>query len=742
VTIPDTAVVGPPETFPLVVELLDSNTGQRVTTQDRLFDIRVMSAQTGLAGAGAVEVGQGILSGGIRTVYQAYSRAEDIFIQVSDTTGITGISNTCRMLADGFKRIQIVAPGETPDPGALTGNGKLGEVLTQQAEVPFTLTLRAVDQYWNLADDVSDGTVNLSSSGGQLDVVDPADQGAPFINGGRDVEVVLGNPGVVAVFATDPAHPAASSGRVDIPVNEAEYRVILPDPAVVTAGPPATFTVTVRLENPETGARIAAGGSFEMTAVLPDRSGAHDTLGIGTATLVDGEAVVSGQHYATSEQIVIRVRDDRGRESFSDVLTVVPEGVRYELAVPDTVTAGRPFGMSVRRVDIVTGQLVTSDDRNFTLRAFSGNSPRPDFNLTPAGILADSVGTTAGGERVFTAQTYDRAETIYLEVSDGTGEQAYSDVIVVMPAPPAIVELWAEDIPGHVLDRALRPAETVMMHVRATDEAGNAVQHTDVMVQIISGDGTLGSAKRLSTTLIADVDGRAAIDMTVVPYGTRDIRLQALSSDLASQVVLLEVIGPPVTTVSLEPDGSSFRDGYYVTPQTEISLSATTEDPGGIQTIFVDVDTADPPRPVAVYAGPFSLADLGAAFSGPGQHTLRFYAEETSGVVEAVRTVVLYTAQDMDTQRQITNRPNPFNPRDGSTMILFRPPASGAVTLTLYDLYGDVVYTDQLVVNAGELVQYPWDGRNGQRRVVANGGYICRIHGSGMDLRRKIAVVK
>jgi len=96
----------------------------------------------------------------------------------------------------------------------------------------------------------------------------------------------------------------------------------------------------------------------------------------------------------------------------------------------------------------------------------------------------------------------------------------------------------------------------------------------------------------------------------------------------------------------------------------------------------------------------------------------------------------------MDTQRQITNRPNPFNPREGSTMILFRPPSSGAVTLTLYDLYGDVVFTDQLVVSAGELVQYPWDGHNGPRRVVANGGYICRIHGSGMDLRRKIAVVK
>ncbi len=439
VTIPDTAVVGPPSTFPLVVELLDSNTGERVMTQDRLFNITVMSAQTGLVGTGAVGVAQGILAGGMQTIYQAYSTAEEIFVQVADTTGITGISNTCLVLADGFKRIQLVAPGESAVPGAMTGDGKDGDPLTQQAEAPFTLTVRAVDQYWNLADDVVDGAITLSSSGGQLDLVDPADAGVPFINGSRDIEVVLGNPGVVAVFATDAAHGSVSSGRVDIPVNEADYEIILPDPATVTAGPPSTFTLTVRLVNPETGERIDAGGAFEMTALLPDRSGAHGTLGIETGTLVGGEAVISGQNYAISEQIVVRVRDDRGRESFSDPLTVVPEGVRYAIVAPDTVIAGLPFEMSVQRIDIVTGQLVTSDDRNFTLTAFSGNSPRPDWGLNPAGVLADSVGTTSDGIRTFFSQSYDRAETIYLRVTDGSGELAYSDVIVVLPAPAAVV---------------------------------------------------------------------------------------------------------------------------------------------------------------------------------------------------------------------------------------------------------------------------------------------------------------
>ena len=69
-------------------------------------------------------------------------------------------------------------------------------------------------------------------------------------------------------------------------------------------------------------------------------------------------------------------------------------------------------------------------------------------------------------------------------------------------------------------------------------------------------------------------------------------------------------------------------------------------------------------------------------------------------------------------------------------------PASGAVTLTIYDLYGSVVLIRHLNVTAHVEAEFNWDGRNGSDYVVGNGGYICRITGSGFDLRRKIAVVK
>jgi hypothetical protein len=743
VSLPDSATVGPPETFPMIVELLDSNTGERVTTQDRLFNIQIISAQTGLDGSGATEVRQGILNGGLQTINQAYSRSEDIFVQISDTTGTTGISNTCHMMADGFKRIQLVAPGETPLPGALSGNGKEGEPLTQQAESPFTVTARAVDQYWNLVTSISSGSIHLSSSGGNLDLVDPDVDNAPFVNGSRDLEIILGNPGVVSVFATDSGHPDVNSGRVDIPVNEAVYEVVLPTPTTVTAGPPATFTLTVRLVNPETGERIDAGGDFEMTALLPDRSGAHDTLGIKTATLVAGEAVVSGQHYATSEQIVVRIRDSRGREAFSDVLTIVPEGVRYAVDIPDTVVAGEGFEMTVKRIDIVTGQLVTSDDRNFLIHVFSGNSPRPDYRYDPAGILADSVGTTSGGVRTFAFQSYDRAESIYLRISDATGELFFSETVTVVPAPASVIELWAEDIPGHTLDQPLRPRELVRVQTRATDSSGNAVRGTRINLQIIRGDGTLGTGRETSFEVVADVDGRASVELAVDDFGSEDILVQGVAGELLSEPVLLNVVGPPVTHLEFEPAVTEFRDGYYITPNTVIRMVAVTEDTRGIQTVFFDFDQHDPPRPIDVYDEEFSLQTLSRGPLPPGEHVLRFFAEESSGVMEEVRTVVLYTARALDMEKEITNRPNPFNPNNEETLIMFRPTASGFVNITIYDLYGGVVWSQQREVTADVVVtDFTWDGRNGKGHLVANGGYICRVHGNGMDIRRKIAVVK
>lgn len=740
VTVPDSALVGPPKSFPLTVELLDSNTGQRVTTQDHIFNIEVRSASTGLLGTGSLGILQGQLNGGLATINQTYTKAEDIFIAVNDLGSITGLSNTCRMGPDGFKRIQLVAPGETPAPGALTGNGNSGSPLTQQAEVPFVITVRAVDQYFNLASEIVDGSIALSSSGGSLDIVDPVDVDAPFINGSRDMEIILGDPGLVAVFCVDATRPTVSTGRVDIPVNEAEYRIILPNPAVVTAGPPSTFPITVRLVNPETDTRIAAGNNFTLRAVRPDRSVAGNVLGITSGTLVSGEAVIAGENYATSEDIVIEVTDTRGRRAYSEVLSVVPVGVTWAIATPDTVVAGQPWTMTTRRIDIVTNQLVTSADRNFTLRAFSGNQVRPNWNLTPAGVLHDSTGTTTAGIMTFTGQSYDRAETIYLQLEDFFGDVAYSGSIVVLPGAPAALQLTATELNGTALMRALRPDQQAMLRASLTDVYGNSINGQSVSFRRVSGDGVLSSARATTAAAPTNNSGVAQIALWTTVYARVDIRVQASYQGILSNDLVIDVTGPPQTLVTFDPPASPYQDGYYITPDTRIILTATTEDPGGIQAVFADIDVVDPPLPGVVYAGGFTLRNRG--ITAPGQHNLRFFSEEASGTREDVTMVPLYTTTSLSTNREVTNRPNPFRAGEESTIILFQPPKAGTATLTIFDLFGAEVWSAQMDAQPGSLAQYVWDGRAGKGHVVANGGYILRITGPGYDLRRKIAVVK
>ena len=675
VALPDSATVGPPSNFQAAIELVDGNTGQVVVTQDRMVDLSVVSAATGLAGTGELGVRQAQLENGRVTVAQSYTRAEEIFLSVRDTTGVTGLSNVCEMQADGYKRLQIVAPGETPVPGANTPTGKTGSVQTQQAEAPFTLRVRAVDQYYNLVDSLSSGELHLTSSGSGLDLVDPGLDGAPFVNGSRDFEVVLGDPGVIPVFVTDGQASSVGTGRVDVPVNEAQYEIVVPDPAVVTAGPPATFPITVRLVNPETGERINAGNDFTMTALRPDRSAASDSLGIGFGTLTAGESVIAGQSYATSEQIVIRVTDPRGRVAYSDPITVQPVGVTWSFDVPDTVVAGQPWSMSVSRVDIVTGQRVTMDDRSFTLRAFSGNQSRPDTLLSPAGVLCDTLGTTALGIDAIDGQCYDRAEPIYIELEDLTGDRAYSPVITVIPAPADLVALRAEEVPGRRLTRALRPNETVELVARVSDRAGNAITDAPVRFRILGGDAWLGTAQADAWDAVTDAAGFARVDLTTRPFATEDVRIVAETSSLDSNELLVEIIGPPRTAIVFDPPATPYNDGWYVSADTRISLIATTEDPQGIQAVFANVDVVDPPVPTQVYTGPFTLDELGAGAAGV--HELRFYAEEVSGAREPVRTVALYTTVSMTTEKQITNRPNPFRAGDEPTILLFRPTATG-----------------------------------------------------------------
>ncbi len=741
VTVPDSATVGGPETFPLEIELIDANTGLRVTGQDNLVTITVYDAATGEPGAGVLGIGQQMVVDGHAVVQQSYTLAQQIYFVVADGQGRTGISNSCRMLPDGFKQLQIIAPGEIPDPGAESGTGKTGEPLVQAAGLPFTVEIRAVDQFWNVVTSLGDGAITLEcSEPGALQYVNADDQAAPFVSGRRQIPIVLDVAGNLSVTARDVHHPLATAGQVTVPVAEARYEVTVPD--TVFVGPPATFPVTVRLLNPYTGEPVPAGNGFTLTALRSDLTEATATLGVTSGELVMGEAQITDQTYGASEEIVIKVQDERGRSATSDPVTVIPLGVTYAIVAPDTVVAGEPWPLEVRRVDVNTGLQVTGFDTAFNLAAINAwsGATRPDPSLTPSGNLRYTYGTTVGGVALLPDQVYDRAESIYLRVTDDEGGEILSHLITVRSAPAQQFSLAVLETDGSPLDRLLRPGDRVLVEVRATDGAGNPADGAQVRLTLLEGDGGFDPEGGSEVLLTTDVDGRAAAVVQVTEYGSRSLLIEGQVDAIAPRRVLVEVAGPPVTQITLDGVSDDYEDGLYVSFDTEIVLAAAPGVTGTSVQILFDVDHADGVMPRTVYEGPFTLADLVPAT--PGLHVLRYLAVEGTGVAEQMHTVNLYTTQALTATKPISNRPNPFRAGRENTIILFNPPRDGTATLTIYDLYGTKVLTERLDATGGRTAQFVWDGRNGRGDVVANGGYICRITGPGYDLRRKIAVVK
>jgi hypothetical protein len=95
----------------------------------------------------------------------------------------------------------------------------------------------------------------------------------------------------------------------------------------------------------------------------------------------------------------------------------------------------------------------------------------------------------------------------------------------------------------------------------------------------------------------------------------------------------------------------------------------------------------------------------------------------------------------------VFNRPNPFKAGKEPTLIEYNLKEPSNVTITIYDLFGQEVWREnyrQEENGGAKENSVPWYGGNLSGKVVANGGYICRIwiEREKRHMLRKIAVAK
>lgn len=710
ITVPDSARVGPPSSFPVDITLRDVNTNAIAVTENRELSVVIYSAETGIPGTGSVGVTRVNLEGGEADFLQTYTKAEGVFIRVSDSLGLSAVSSVFSLAPDGYKKLQLVAPGEVAEPGSISPTGKGGLPLVETSEVPFVVTALAVDQYWNLVD-VNGGVVHITSSDSSLNGTNPLNQDSPFTNGRVDFEIVLHRQGQIKVTVEDSVNLEKTPQSVDIPVNAATYEITVPTTAV--AGPPATFPITVKLINPATGGVVGASHSFIITPFKANHDSTDGNLLVKSGLLENGISLINNQAYDKAEAICIRVRDYLGREAYSPPINIEAGGVYYAVVVPDTATAGPPerFPVTVRLLDANTGNLVTTQDRRVWLQAYSASSglPRDSLGVGVAQLVEG---------RVTIQETYGVAEHIYIKVWDDEGLEAVSPPFLVIAGREASLVVTANPV--------MEGGQTTSLVATLIDAQGNYISNAGLSFSVLEGPGSLNSSSGVTNAL-----GQASVELTAWPGSQGIIRVE-VSSDLLSKLTEIEVLGPPLTEMSFDGVHIELGEVVYIKPTTQIILSSSSQI--GLDSIYYRIDEGD----WLVYGEPFSIEEVGS-------HLVHYYGVDIHGNREEVKqSKKLSVSQTL--RGKVNNYPNPFRAGRQPTHIEYILREASDVTLTIYDLLGEVVWRKEF--KAGEpggeagVNMVEWWGKNGAGRTVGNGGYICLVKSKREELKRKIAVVK
>ena len=124
------------------------------------------------------------------------SNAGSFTITATKTAGSeTGTSNAFTVNAGAFTKLQILVPGETAAPGTASGRTGLPDYVA--AGTPITLTVNAVDAYWNVVSSTHTVGITATDAGATL----PGN--AALVGGTKTFSLTLNTDGTHWVTATD-----------------------------------------------------------------------------------------------------------------------------------------------------------------------------------------------------------------------------------------------------------------------------------------------------------------------------------------------------------------------------------------------------------------------------------------------------------------------------------------------------------------------------------------------------------
>lgn len=348
------------------------------------------------------------------------------------------------MQAASLVKLQVLMPGESEAPGTTTGKTDSPTAQTVGANLTGSITINAVDDYWNRVNVGSDVNINVTTTDGTATITDKnggTTGNITITNGGSQStfaasEFKFGTTGTYSVTATDQAATLTSYTTPNVTVNPTTATQLI---AIL---PGESFTNGVAPGKSGSASTQTAGQAFNVTVRAVDASYYLASTATNTVTITGSSS--STQSYPSSAALVsgektfsVTERQNISTHTFTasaDPLTpsttasvpmqagalskiiVIMPGVTH---APGTTTgkSGAPGAQTVNQNLTDSVRIYTTDDNwnrkatvsalTCTLSTTSGSSSIEDLNAGADGnfTIGDGKDSTAFGPDEFTFGT-------------------------------------------------------------------------------------------------------------------------------------------------------------------------------------------------------------------------------------------------------------------------------------------------------------------------------------------------
>jgi len=403
----------------------------------------------------------------------------------------TGTSNSIVVQPGPLNRLQVLLPGETARGG--TADGKEGTPSGQSAGAPFSLTVRAVDAFWNLVPGVND-----SIALGSTDAFAGIPARTALANGQALLTARLYRSGSQRIWASDLTQPVArpdTSSAVTVTGGTFSRLLIL-----APGESPAPGTATGRTGN---ATDQSINFAFTVTVLATDQWW-NPVTGVGDVARITSDdplAQLPADHSLANGRAEFTVRLARGgynqicvsnvtRPAISGGCTqvrAITSGFHLEAEVnPAQAGAGEPFTLTVK-VTNDAGSVIGEINSFVTLEVQNASTREGG-----RGTLLTSQFQLLQGQRSV-SETYSFAEPIVIVARDDAGNApATSNAITITPGAPAAIRVSSD--PAWVGGN-----KHATVSARLIDAYDNGIPDQPVAFTLTQGTGTVTAIDSLTS---------------------------------------------------------------------------------------------------------------------------------------------------------------------------------------------------------------------------------------------------